>query len=482
LRALATKHNWDIGEADGTLHLGRDKLSTRFHVQQLDDETGFVYLSCRTTSWELPGERTDMHDIFSVLLAAYLRTRRENYSATLWDVSNPAVPVPETELYARYLTLTQPWKSMIRTDPGSLVDFETLWSSVEAFEWHFPRLFTWERANDQNYAWEGDVEYWGKHVAHATHEKISTPQVQDDDRVQFNKRWGPDWLYYRSIRTNTTVLASAHAACSLEELFTGQTQQQVIMGPNRQLYISPRVKSAVPVRVEHLGRELLKRLNGTTCAVTTMPLENKVVFVGGIYIVVLARHCGCEEFRAETQRIEQRHRREASVLFPASHYTWSEPLPDDRFELLIRELLEQEPGVERVRKVGHSRDADRGKDLLADWYTTRPPETSIPDGCAPGFRRKVVVQVKATAKAVNKDSVRDIRDTMDDHQASGYFLAVASHLTSDLTDHLDRLRSGGIYWADWWNRAEIEERLNRYPEIAQRFTDVVHRIDLTPSA
>lgn len=62
---------------------------------------------------------------------------------------------------------------------------------------------------------------------------------------------------------------------------------------------------------------------------------------------------------------------------------------------------------------------------------------------------------------MNKDAVKDIRDTMDDHHATGYFLAVASHITSDLTDHLDPLRTRGEYWADWWNGTEIEERLNK---------------------
>ena len=82
---------------------------------------------------------------------------------------------------------------------------------------------------------------------------------------------------------------------------------------------------------------------------------------------------------------------------------------------------------------------------------------------------------------MNKEAVKDIRDTLDDHQATGYFLAVASHLTSDLTDHLDRLRTAGVYWTDWWNRTEIEERLNARPEITARYRDLVIRIETVPN-
>lgn len=82
----------------------------------------------------------------------------------------------------------------------------------------------------------------------------------------------------------------------------------------------------------------------------------------------------------------------------------------------------------------------------------------------------------------HKDGIKDIRDTMDDHHAKGYFLAVASHITSDLTDHLDRLRTRGEYWADWWNRTEIEDRLNKHSEIAERYTDLVSRIEAAPSS
>jgi len=115
--------------------------------------------------------------------------------------------------------------------------------------------------------------------------------------------------------------------------------------------------------------------------------------------------------------------------------------------------------------------------LIADWFTLYPAESLIPEGTPPLVPRKVLVQIKTSSKSVNKSAVKDIRDTMDDHKASGYFLAVSSQITSNLTDYLDRIRSDGRLWAEWWNRIEIEERLNAYPEIAAKYHDLVNRIE-----
>lgn len=74
---------------------------------------------------------------------------------------------------------------------------------------------------------------------------------------------------------------------------------------------------------------------------------------------------------------------------------------------------------------------------------------------------------------MNKSNVRDIRDTVEYHGADGYFLAVASHLTSPLTTHLDQMRRQGKVWVDWWTRSEIEERLQLDRGIASKFIGVV---------
>ena len=78
------------------------------HVEPLtpDLETSLLYLLLRTTSWEWDGERTDIHDVFSLLWAASLRVR-EIASVQVVTVLNEFSGIP-SEICARYLVLEQP--------------------------------------------------------------------------------------------------------------------------------------------------------------------------------------------------------------------------------------------------------------------------------------------------------------------------------------------------------------------------------------
>jgi len=359
VRKVATEKQMSIRGNDQELHLSQKFLHTMINFEKIDDDSAFIYLAHRTSSWELPGERTDVHDLFSVLLAVYLRLNPIAFSSVLWDVFNPAIPVPKTEIYARYLTLEQPYHSIIHRDQDSLTELATLFDYLGEFEWLFPRIFTWKRDADQGFSFDEEVERWAEHVAQATGESAQEARVSDYDNVQFNRRWGPDWLYYRSIRKKITVVESPHTVEALNLLLKDTGFKNDIIGIKHHLYISSRVRSAVSLHVERLGRKILQHLNGSKSKyIISIPIENRVLFAEGNYFIVLSRVCNLYEFNKEMQLIEQRHHKEALLLFPANRFIWNDKIDDDRFELLIRELLEREPGVVRVRKVGKSRDPD----------------------------------------------------------------------------------------------------------------------------
>jgi hypothetical protein len=82
------------------------------------------------------------------------------------------------------------------------------------------------------------------------------------------------------------------------------------------------------------------------------------------------------------------------------------------------------------------------------------------------------VQIKTRNKTVGKSDVRDVRDTLERHDANGFFLLVYPRLSNDLINYLETLRRQG-YWVDWWGRPQIEDRLRRRPHIATRFSDLV---------
>lgn len=473
LHRVAAETGYSVKEDNEGLLLFRDRQITKVRFTPTSDDEAFVYLSVRTTSWHLEGERTDVHDIFSMLLAAFLRRASSNYSVSMWNVAHPAVDI-ETEIYARLLTLDQPDKSLVRTTPESINTVKNLLIEISFFELLFPRLFEWERGTKQDFSYD-DVaaREWAVTLG-------SILKEHPDDKVQFNRRWGPDWLYYRSIRRHVSLVQSPTAASFamwLNSDTPATSADRETKGVQSHIYVSPRVRSAVPLRTIAFARRVLRSLHRDQLPPhSVIPLESDVLFASGSYLLLIRKECGLQAFKEELQRVELRHQREAVLLFPAERFEWAKRINDERFELLIRDLLAREPGVHRVRKVGHSRDADRRSDLVVDWLTPPTPGSSVQDEVAPSVLRKVVVQVKASSRSVNKNKVQDIRDTVEDHGANGYFLAVSTQLTSDLTDHLERMRLQGLCWTDWWNRAEIEERLNRHPDIADRYSDIVRRI------
>ena len=182
---IAAAHGFDLRITDDGFCVSPPRLPVTLNGKWLLDDAVFVYLYCRTTSWQLPGERTDANDWLSLLLAAFLRCRPQPFSASLWDVDHP-IQAPATEIYARYLTLDQPGHSVLRSDPSSLADFEHLCEGIKAFEMLFPMVCGWSDA-EPAYESSGEVEGWAKEVSQAVDEEL-------DNRVQFNIRAAPNWL------------------------------------------------------------------------------------------------------------------------------------------------------------------------------------------------------------------------------------------------------------------------------------------------
>ena len=108
-----------------------------------------------------------------------------------------------------------------------------------------------------------------------------------------------------------------------------------------------------------------------------------------------------------------------------------------------------------------------GDGMLED--DAAPANTEVP---APTKALNVVVQVKARNPSVGKSKVQDIRDTVEGHEASGYFLIAFPQPGNSLVEHLVTLAKRGI-WTNWWDRAQIETRLRKHIDLVARFADLV---------
>jgi hypothetical protein len=194
-----------------------------------------------------------------------------------------------------------------------------------------------------------------------------------------------------------------------------------------------------------------------------------MIVVANPFIVAIGRMCGIEEFRREKELIRNRHNEESTVLFPINKFEWQENPCPDQFEAMIKALLEREPNVTMVRRPAPLNQGDKGRDLIIEWNIIDP--SVLNEHNPPKSIITFVGQCKASNKTVGKDKVLDIRDTIETHNAQGYFLAVSTQVSEALTEKLENLKLKGA-WTHWWNRDDIELRLSKNSDLITKFPKV----------
>lgn len=470
------------------------------NFELIDEDVGsvFVYFYVRTTSWDLPGERTDANELISVLLAIFLRMELK-LSCSLIDIPHPAVEVPETEVYARYLVPEQPQNAMYLLSDEGITQLRNILAMGQYFKWLFPQLFDWspeekdgETVVIPGYDWV-KASKWAGHVAEAIGEpwvqldwpdtfeelleleKSGQVELGGNEQIQFVFRTYPNWKHYRSIHTGITVYEAPTAASTLVERILTKLPWNNIEGIDAKLFLSENTRNLINHEDSNLADKILSTLysQDDELNIVYIPLEHDFVAVSPQHLVFMQRECGRKQFENEREKIHKRHEKESSLLFPLTNFQWNSQINDAEFESLILDLLKREPGVHRARLVSVAKERDGGKDILCEWFTTPTRIDEISEETPPAILRRVIVQCKAYGKSVGKSDVRDIRDTVEHHEASGYFLAVSSQITTTLTDHLDLLRRRGKIWVDWWTRNELEERLSKHQDIAHKYPNIV---------
>jgi len=470
------------------------------NFELIDEKVGnvFVYFLVRTTSWDLPGERTDANELISVLLAIFLRIELK-ISCSLIDIPNPAVDVPETEIYARYLVPEQPQNATYLLSDEGIEHLKNILAFGLYFKLILPQFFDWSLQEKDGeiialpgYDWV-KASKWAGCVAEAIGEpwiQLDWPDTFEDlleleeheqielggnDKIQFAFRTNPDWKHYRSIHTGITVCEAPTAASVLVGRIQNELPWDCIEGIDAKLLLSENTRNTIAYEDCKVAIKILTTLSleDDEPEIVCIPLEHDFVAVSTQHLVFMRRESGRKQFENEREKIRKRHEKESKLLFPLINFHWNKQINDAEFESLILDLLKREPGVQRARLISVANERDGGKDILCEWFTAPTMTDEISENIPPAVLRRVVVQCKAYSKAVGKSDVRDIRDTVEHHEATGYFLAVSSQITTTLTDHLDFLRRRGKIWVDWWTRSELEEKLSIHQDIACKYPNML---------
>jgi len=183
--------------------------------------------------------------------------------------------------------------------------------------------------------------------------------------------------------------------------------------------------------------------------------SNRLYVVSGNEIWIITGWFHHDIADLEKQEILDRNQKERALLLANRDFSWKYPLNYSRFEELCADLLEKLYPTSRIRLAGNANNADGGRDILI--YNS--DETLY------------ICQCKAYQKSVGKSSVNDIRDTIEFHGATGFFLMVSSTITAPLIKHLEALRPK--YKMDWLTEREIFKLLRRYPLLAEEYKDLL---------
>jgi len=426
----------------------------------------------------LPGDRSDYHDLISLVWAACLRAA-DLASVRLIDIPHPFC---EGELYGRYVVFdSQPAASYVTLLAPDYERLRLIMLVSACAARIFSALFVALGGDHESEEWDvGAGESWAKEVAQRLRFRL------DHRFTLYNKRHRPGWSYFR--RSDQGVVA-LRFDCPFSEFLPSaivDTPPSILEGESGYFVQSCSIKNYIPTQcLKRLAKVLLAYDADFKTAlpslgnenVLLLPIESHLICLTRSGILSLETECGYRQFLEEREKLLSRQQAISSVLFSDANFEWSEALDDERFELLILELLNREPGVVWARKVGHSTASDAGRDILAEWYLGPAPwQDATEDGVLE--RKRIVVQCKTSAGSINQSKVGSIAATVELHDAQGYLLVAFPRITPQVVDYMTRVPSRRRFWADWWTRPEIEDRLRKNLDIARRYEDLVTLKDL----
>ena len=431
----------------------------------IDEEYVELRLAVRTNSAEWDGERSDVHDLISLCWAAALRVR-EIASAELYVILNPATGEPDL-IYARPILLPR-LAIIARASAGDIEDAMRFEAALAFHLMNDALGLHKSYGRFDGYAWDIEPPWLGR-VCRAA-------GVRRGGRYNLSRREHSGWTHFRAWSKDISVADIGAEAASALRQSLGDFAPERCTGPTREVFRTGRIVNAVPSPALRLAETLVSIIDEGSGAQLPMvvPLDSHVIAIGQRSISAVPAVCGPDAFAHEQQLVEQRREAEAKIFFTDARAVWAEHIDEGRLQLLVRDLLSQEPGVAWVREVGGVYEPDAGRDLIADWYVGPDRSRRVQGASDDSVRtlRRILVQVKARKRGVGRDDARDLYDTLRQHGCDGLLLVAYPRITTPLFDKLDRMH-GEEMWVDWWESAEMERRLRERPDVTARFCDLV---------
>lgn len=468
---LCEEHSLYVEESsNGRFRIFTDQASGLTLFLQVKGPTDFsFYFLERTYDILYNGDRTDVHVVLSLMFASFLRAFESEISCSLFDIPHPVI---EDEIWGRYIMPEHTpslwgisnWDKL-KDAISKIILSITIWRE---FFWEFagcPCQECLKRNNIESNTREYDLP---PELNHSENKLLKS-----SSNLNSGRRHRPDWSYFYDIKNKITVIKSETLSAYLDSIQKlSKNKSEIVEGIKGKFILQGELKNYLADSYIAELKKLYKAIGQKSFSegFQILPLENMLISVSKPYIIALGRLCGIHRFKNERESLRIRHNRESHLLFPVALFEWQDNVCPDQFESLIKALLEREPNVVSIRKVSPINQGDGGRDLLIEWNIRN--ERIVSEVRPPTSLIKVVGQCKSSNKSVGKNKVLDIRDTIESHNAQGYFLAVSTQISAPLTEKLEELQLKGI-WTEWWNRDDIEIRLSKNQDLLPAFPKVV---------
>lgn len=414
----------------------------------------------RTSSGYYIDERTDIHDTINLVFAVLLKSKGISSSSIIHDLNS--FGVPESEIYSSFSVTTQ--SNFTPHKKNEFID--SLIDSVLLFQMWFNHFGCPCKECNPN-----DELRIGETVEISKRFKTNIFSVIGESiNINYKKRFYPSWEYFRDFDKNITIVKSKNVAQFVYGL-SDQNEKKNLVAINGQLLRVENLFNYISLSTIRRIKKIIKSLtNNKVEDVRFIVLDNVVVFSTPNFVVSVNGRFGLFEYKKEKDKLRDRHMREFELLFSPTKLEWKEQASPERFENLIKELLERDSTIEWVRKYAHTNEPDGGRDLIC---RKRIPNPNPSENGPTSIIIDAIVQCKFYKGGVGKDKVLDIRDTVEHNNYGGYLLVVSSYTKKSLTEHLDALRKKGVLWIDWWTQDEIFDRIKRHPDLLSKYQDLI---------
>lgn len=424
----------------------------------------------RTVGAQFDGDRTDIQEVFPIVWSAVIRA---------FGIASPSLVYEEHgfvpgEIGACHVIFTQsPW----RVDQANFDQARDSLISWTAYCFHLlDDVFQWHRISNFARPDKSLMEEIGAEWVSSINEYLENPID-----ISKSKRGFPNWQYFSSRDKGITVFRMSQRSIEALKRIVSPFHPEVANGERGIVLLANGIPNTISYEIINLGKQVLNLSeNEENEHPLILPIDSHCIFIGTRTVVAVQGDFGHAEFQKEREFLFQRRETENRIFYAESTVEWNKPLSAKSLENLCLELVLREPGVVRAKPVGDTNDRDGGRDILIDWHlpehhhvkinNTSEESNSVSGGV--GIKR-IIAQVKYRSKTIGKRDVQDLRDTIDHYEADGYLLIAHPRVSSQLFDHLDKLRSQTNFLTEWWDQGDLERKLRQHPDIARRYSDIL---------